>query len=52
MDLDLKIIEGVQEFPALHYNGGNLDERNHAWMQLAEKLDMHGVFHFKLTNKK
>ncbi|XP_037808213.1 uncharacterized protein LOC119601368 isoform X2 [Lucilia sericata] len=41
MDLNTKIIEGVRQFPTLYDDKGNLDERNQAWMQLAEKLKMH-----------
>lgn len=46
MDLNIKIIEGVREFPALYDNRGNLDERNQAWLQLAEKLKMHGIIDY------
>lgn len=42
MDLNTKIIEGVRQFPALYDNKVNLDERNQAWLQLAEKIKMHG----------
>ncbi|XP_023309693.2 uncharacterized protein LOC111691262 [Lucilia cuprina] len=44
MDLNTKIIEGVKQFPTLYDDKGNLDERNQAWMQLADKLKMHEVY--------
>lgn len=50
MDLNTKIIKGVRQFPSLYDNKGNLDERNQAWMQLAEKLKMHGsILNFNKT---
>lgn len=42
MDLNNEIIEGVRQYPSLHNNQSNLYERNQAWIQLAEKLKMHG----------
>ncbi|XP_065369251.1 uncharacterized protein LOC135961648 [Calliphora vicina] len=43
MDLNTKIIKGVRQFPSLYDNKGNLEERNQAWMKLADKLKMHEV---------
>ena len=42
MDLDLKLIEGVKQCPILYNNKFSLEERNHAWLQLAEKLKTPG----------
>ncbi|TMW54680.1 hypothetical protein DOY81_000211 [Sarcophaga bullata] len=41
MDIDLKLIEGVRQCPILYNNDFSLEERNHAWLQLAEKLKTH-----------
>lgn len=42
MEIDLKLIEGIRQCPTLYNNKFSLEERNHSWLELAEKLKTNG----------